>query len=270
MTLKARFLNGSQGALFAVDRRPARDGPGKAPAIILAPFAEEMNRARRFMTVLAERLASDGRHACILDVYGTGDSAGEFAQASWDGWIEDVRRGCRALAEEHKRLPWIIGIRTGALLAREAAEGEDSAGGVVFLQPVTNGKRFLQQILRTRIAANMRRGVRETTTDLTDRLAAGECLTVGGYSLPATVALPLAERAVREMRPPSCRVLWYEIAQTAEGMEDRRVRPPDTWQARIAADRVIIGDPFWQIEEPPAVPQTVIDTVAQDLEEHAR
>jgi len=268
-TLDARFLSGRLGALFTVERYPANDIAPTASALVVPPFAEEMNRSRRFITALSERLALAGLHVNVLDPFGTGDSAGMFAEATWSGWVEDVRTGCAVLAREHTTPPWIIGIRTGALLALEAAltEATDSVAGLVFLQPVTNGRRFLQQFLRTRIAANMRLGRSETTTELMQRLEAGECIDVAGYTLPGDVALPLAGGRMEESVPPPCPLLWYELQQSAETATPRRLTPPESWNPVIAVDRAVAGDPFWQIEEPPAVPTALIDAVVKDLTE---
>ena len=269
MILEARFLGGERGPLFVVERRPGSVSANRGAALVVSPFAEEMNRSRRFITALGEHLAVSGVHTCVLDLYGTGDSAGEFSDASWSGWVEDVVTGIHALTREHDRPVWLIGVRTGALLALEAMRKEaDAVAGLALIQPVTNGRRFMQQFLRMRIAANMQSGIRESTKDLMQKLDAGDCVEVAGYSLPGPLALPLAACRVEQDSPPSYPVLWYEIVQNAESMGGGRLQPPESWPSGIVESRLIAGEAFWQVEEPPAVPQPVIDAVVEDLSGH--
>jgi hypothetical protein len=45
------------------------------------PFAEEMNKSRRMIAEVGRRLEGSGVGMLLVDLFGTGDSEGEFAQA---------------------------------------------------------------------------------------------------------------------------------------------------------------------------------------------
>ena len=76
------FLRGSAGALFAL-YVPALSRSDRG-VVLLPPFAEEMNLSRRMLRLQASALAERGIAALVLDLFGTGDSAGDFGDSLWD------------------------------------------------------------------------------------------------------------------------------------------------------------------------------------------
>ncbi|MGL5987461.1 MAG: CocE/NonD family hydrolase, partial [Burkholderiales bacterium] len=56
------------------------------------PWAEEMNKSRRMAAEMARQMARSGFAVLQLDLAGCGDSDGDFADASWDAWLEDIDR----------------------------------------------------------------------------------------------------------------------------------------------------------------------------------
>ena len=93
------FLEGAQGRLFALSYHPAQLQTHRHGVLIVPPFAEEMNKSRRMLSQQARLLAEDGYLTLLLDLYGTGESDGEFSDASWAGWCEDLMCGYRWLRE---------------------------------------------------------------------------------------------------------------------------------------------------------------------------
>ena len=80
------FLVGGQGTLFAIYYPPAAGVPRRDGVLYVPPFAEEMNKSRRLVALQARRLAAAGFGVLVPDLYGTGDSAGDFAEARWSIW----------------------------------------------------------------------------------------------------------------------------------------------------------------------------------------
>ena len=122
------FLVGSAGPLFAVYHAPAPTGPAVGGLIYLPPFAEEMNRSRRMAALQARSLAASGIGVLLLDLYGTGDSGGEFAAARWRIWLDDVATAADWLVA---RLPGplgLLGLRLGGMLAAAAAVAAPEIG----------------------------------------------------------------------------------------------------------------------------------------------
>ena len=77
------LLPGAQGPLCAWYYSPA---PGLAPrgdVLVLPAFAEEMNRCRAMVALQARAWSAQGVGTLVVDGFGTGDSAGEFADATW-------------------------------------------------------------------------------------------------------------------------------------------------------------------------------------------
>ena len=83
------FIDGTAGRLFAIYLAPAPEAPRRGAVLYLPPFAEEMNRSRRMVLLQARRMVELGYQVLIVDLYGTGDSEGDFADARWAIWRAD-------------------------------------------------------------------------------------------------------------------------------------------------------------------------------------
>ncbi len=122
------FIDRSHGRLFAIHHPPsgaAAQGDGGREAVVYVhPFAEEMNQSRRMAVLQAEALARRGYGVLMLDLTGCGDSTGEFADARWETWRDDIVAGCRWLGELGYRRITLWGLRLGAALAVETACAE--------------------------------------------------------------------------------------------------------------------------------------------------
>ena len=53
---------------------------------MVPPFAEEMNKCRPMVTEVALGLAESGIASIVPDLYGTGDSGGDFSEGDWETW----------------------------------------------------------------------------------------------------------------------------------------------------------------------------------------
>lgn len=173
--------------LFCMQRRPLAV-PITTRVLIVAPFAEELNKCRPLLAQCARALAAAGAEVWCPDLSGSGDSAGEFADASWSQWVDELNAFDAALALAVPRaVPIYLAVRSGALLlAAASARLQDFQQSQVLLwQPVLDGERYLQQFLRLRVMTSRLSGQDETVQALLKRLAQGELLEVGGYGLRA-------------------------------------------------------------------------------------
>jgi len=84
----AFFLDTADGPRFCLFHAPS--GECRGALVYIHPFAEEMNRSRRMAALQARALAAQGIGVLLLDLHGCGDSAGDFGDASWDGWLRDI------------------------------------------------------------------------------------------------------------------------------------------------------------------------------------
>ena len=212
-TAKPVFLTPNGHRLFALQIVPTGETSGAV--LYLPPFAEEMNRCRSHVVAQARAMAERGLHCLILDPFGTGESEGEIIDARWELWLDDARAAAHWLAQETGFAPTVWGVRTGALLAAELAtsEGAPALERLLFWQPVLDGKLFLNQLLRLRLAAQMfNHTEKETTDQLRTRLSAGEVIEVAGYPLGGAMADSLATRKMSDFTALSkTRIAWVEV-----------------------------------------------------------
>jgi len=258
------FLEGAAGRLFAVYHAPSASARRGIALVYVPPFAEEMNRARRMAALQARALAEAGVPVLIPDLFGTGDSEGEFRDARWRLWQADIRAAGDWLRARHPGDIGLWGLRLGGLLAAELAAIDPGRFARVLLwQPVGDGKSMLTQFLRLRIAVAMQEGTRQTTEGLRAQLAAGNTLEVAGYEIAPELAAAL-DRAQLQLCRPGATVDWLDISGEAEaGLAPARQRVVAGWRGagvRVAADAVP-GEPFWATQEVALAPQLIGATV---------
>lgn len=261
--IEAFFLPGSQGARFAIYHPPAADVAERGGVLYVPPFAEEMNKARRMVALQARRLAVAGFGVLIPDLYGCGDSAGDFAEARWEIWRDDLSR-CRdwLLGRGHHRLV-LWGLRLGALLAAELA-GDSTTQRLLLWQPVLDGERFLHQFLRLRLTADRIKGGDKTMARLQEVLAAGQTLEVSGYELSPELATAM-KQARLQVPPGGGWVDWFELVSAVNRpLLPASQRTVDEWRTSgvTVHARTLVGEAFWATQEIAVAPDLLAATVA--------
>jgi exosortase A-associated hydrolase 2 len=251
--LAARFIDGARGRILVVARFP-RKGHGHS-VLVVPPFAEEMNKSRRAIALLADELAARGVATLLPDLGGTGDSAGEFADADWDAWRSDVVAAARWAEAEGWPVDAVLGIRLGCVLAAEAVRRmPQPVSRTVFWAPVPDGQAYLTQFLRLRVAATMvSDGPAESTASLRSRLQAGEVLQIAGYALGPGLARQLdGIRLADAVSPALGELCWMEVTRT-EPPEMTEAAGRTIEKARGSGARIapvaVGGEPFWASTE---------------------
>jgi exosortase A-associated hydrolase 2 len=252
--VKPLSLDGAAGPLFAVYYPPMAGTARRAGVIYVPPFAEEMNRSRRMAALQARALAAQGIGVLLLDLFGTGDSAGDFAEARWATWLADILAAADWLESEARAPVGLWGLRLGALLTAAAAvRSPGRFQRLLFWQPVLDGKSMLTQFLRIRVAASMAESRGETTHELRASWARGESVEVAGYMLSAELAQALDGLHMNVLRPArGTRVDWLDVAaEASEGVPPAGQGVVEAWRSAgidIHA-RAVAGDPFWALQE---------------------
>lgn len=260
---EAFYLLAERGARFCVLRRPV--GAVRGAVLYVHPFAEEMNKSRRAVAVAARAMAGAGWAVLQVDLFGCGDSAGEFGDATWSVWVDDVAQAGEWLKEKFGGVAWLWGLRAGCLVASEALPRVAPSNGVLLWQPVVSGKQHLTQFLRMKVAGSAigSSADRTTTQALRDQIAGGEFVEIAGYTVNAALADGL-ERAELRMDPTPRRVVWLEVSSS----EEPTMTPAA--QARISRlndgginveSAAVKGEPFWQTTEIAECPALVARTV---------
>ncbi|RQO58683.1 hydrolase 2, exosortase A system-associated [Paucibacter sp. KBW04] len=260
------FLDSSQGPgqRFCIFH-PAdpRSGPERGRVLHIHPFAEEMNKSRRMAALQARQMAAAGFAVLQIDLFGCGDSAGDFGEAGWQDWLADLRQAKSCLDSKCGGASplWLWGQRVGCLLASELAQQMgDEACNFLFWQPPANGRLLLQQFLRLKLAGSLLEGNAAAAMEaLKAQMAAGEVVEIAGYGLSPALAAGLEKATLTPPAGGSGRALFFELAsQAGDEVSPALASSAQRWQAaglRVQTQR-IQGPSFWQtseIEDAPAL-----------------
>lgn len=249
------FLDSPQGRVFVLHHTP-RDLKPHSGIVLVPPFAEEMNKSRRMLTLVAETLAERGFHVMLPDFYGTGDSGGDFADSSWDDWLKQLDYCINGMMQDFKIERYsLLAVRTGALLATQFLQQfRPDVVNLVMWQPVVDGSTYLTQFLRLRVASSaIGGGQKETTKNLKQMLAKGELIEVAGYGLTSAITDGLLTSTLKNITPnilpPTC---WIDVVIT-----DGQVLPlvntklVQSWSESgvLVQHEKCKGEPFWNSVE---------------------
>lgn len=272
---EAFFLPVGAGQRFCL-LHPAQGGAIRGLVLYIHPFSEEMNKARRMAALQARALAEAGFDVLQIDLLGCGDSSGDFGDATWQSWVNDVVQGCHWLRRRsnthdaclHKVPLWLWGLRAGCLLTVEAASQLSEACNFLFWQPSAAGKPLLQQFLRLKVAGGMLNGnAKGVTENMRQQLADGSSVEVAGYSLSSGLASGL-EQAV--LAPPARtgqarRLEWFELSSREDAslslISEKTIAQ---WQQSGVAvgSHIARGPAFWQTSEIEEAPALIAATTA--------
>jgi len=245
------FLPARSGQRFCVYHPGSPDGP----AIVYAhPFCEEMNKSRRMAALQSRRFAAAGYAVLQIDLFGCGDSSGDFLDARWETWKDDLRTAIDWLRSRARGPLGLWGLRLGATLAADVAR--DPGLGVkhlVLWQPVVSGELLITQFLRLRLAAEMladgaaQSGVR----GLRESLRAGAAQEIGGYDLHPGLAAEIDALRLAELAPAVARVHCLEVSGTDTRLTPATQRAMDAWRSKGLSVRAtaVEGEPFWSTLE---------------------
>jgi pimeloyl-ACP methyl ester carboxylesterase len=169
------------------------DGPHDAALalLVVSPLASEAVGSRRALVQLVRALAAGGHGAVLIDPRGTGESAGDPEDVTFEALCDDLRLG---LAELGRRFPdasrHVLAFRYASAAALAIA-GDETFARLLLIDPCLDPQAALRHDLRHEIARRvMRRGsAGETRDDLLAQLARGEAIVVDGQRLsPALFA----------------------------------------------------------------------------------
>lgn len=130
---------------------PAHARAGRPRGIVLCPpWGPEYLRAHRSLHQLGRLLAEAGFHVLRFDYHGTGDSAGDQAEATLEGWVEDIGTALDELKDTAGlQRVGLLGLRLGGSLAlRAATRRRRDVDALVLWDPVLSGADHLAELRR--------------------------------------------------------------------------------------------------------------------------
>ncbi|SIS47846.1 hydrolase 1, exosortase A system-associated [Neptunomonas antarctica] len=259
-----QFISGPAGRLFISLYSPIQHVTDEW-IIHLPAFAEEMNKSRKMMHDQAAAFSAKGAVVIVPDLYGTGDSEGDFGDASWGVWKQDIRYLVEWAKTRGAQKITLWGNRSGGLMALDLIrEGLNDVSHLILWQPVHSGEQLMTQFLRLRMAAGMISGEKETVAQQREQLKTGKMLEVAGYDVGAALLLELDSISLKQMiLPVSLRIDWLEVVSSSE----RPLLPASQkllalWQSQgiDVHSQTVVGEPFWSTQEITSVPALVHDT----------
>lgn len=260
MQRQAFFLPAEKGQRFCIFS-PSHLPVARGAILYLHPFAEELNQSRRVVALQIRALAASGFDVLQIDLFGCGDSAGGFEDASWTDWLADGQLALDWLRANSPAPIWLWGLRSGALLAADLARQSDLETAQLYWQPILSGELVLRDFQRLAVAGELLTGRgKERLAEFKARLAAEMPIEVAGYTLSSTMAKRLAEcRLVFNQGGLPKRLGWIEVVSSlqpqpspvvAQSLSNLRERGCQVRYAEVP------GQFFWQshaIDVPPSL-----------------
>jgi len=218
--LEPFYINAPSGNIFALYHRPGDGADITRNILFIPPFGEELNRSRHVINHQARSFAKAGYAVLILDLYGTGDSTGTFGEATVDIWQKDIIAAINWLKQTSNAPPIPWAMRSGALLTADLVQQyPDITDQMILWSPVQNGKKFIAQYMRIKLAAEMTgRSEKKASSmkDLWASLEGGENLEIAGYTVSPKLAKGFAGLSLAAIKiPQTISVKWLEISSAS-------------------------------------------------------
>jgi exosortase A-associated hydrolase 2 len=247
------YVAARSGRLLAVVR--GLSATNRHAVLVVPPFAEEMNKSRRMISEVALALAEQGTASVCFDLHGTGDSEGEFVAATWDEWLDNIATMLAWSRAQGIDIDRLLAVRLGCLLAAAfLAAGPAGVRKCVFWHPVLEGRRYLDEFLRLKLAAGLFDDSRKSSVaSLRVELQTSGSLEVAGYALPAKLVAAIDALTLGELLPKAnTAVDWIEITRSADAPVPLPVA--QLMERLLAAGTPvehlrIPSDPFWTSTE---------------------
>ena len=206
----------------------------------------------------ARRFTEAGYAVFILDLFGSGDSEGDFAEATPQIWQQDILAAISWLNKTSDNPPILWAMRAGALLTMDLIQkAPDITDQLILWSPVVNGKRFITQFMRIKLAAevtNKSNGSQLTLKDMWQDLDSGKNIEIAGYNLSPELAYGISSLSLNDMTMPQAVSLkWIETSLS----DPARLSPAsqkviENWNKKnLDISSIAINDlAFWALQEP--------------------
>lgn len=240
------FFDAEPGTRFCLYHAPDPRVKPRGGILYIHPFAEELNKSRRTAALQARAFASVGYAVLQVDLFGCGDSCGDFSSARWDIWQSDLEVAFRWLHARVGGPMYLWGLRLGALMALDFACATP-VEGIILWQPFVRGRTCINQFLRARLATELLvDGIPVNTTALRDDLYGHGFIEINGYELSAELARAIDARDAAAMVPRTPRVDWFATGTPDDGAAAAMAARIDRrWPDTTLRFHHVAGPAFW-------------------------
>ena len=261
------FLKTESGNLFCLYHAPHPNKESCGAFIYVHPFCEEMNKSRRMVALQARSFAAMGFGVLQVDLFGCGDSSGEFGDARWEIWKQNLSAARNWLENRVSTPISLWGLRLGALLALDFARSSvNEIDKIILWQPVINGELFLTQFLRLRLANEILTEELEKTVgiqDMRNSLSTEGQLEVAGYKLSSDLAAVIDGMRAVKLTVSKVPVHWFEaVSESGRGMPPAGAKVVRAWEQEGINLHVHLVPcvPFWATREISECPELLSAT----------
>jgi len=269
------FFNVDPGTRFCLYHPPNPGLPSRGAILYVHPFAEEMNLSRRMAAQQARAFAAIGYAVLQMDLFGCGDSCGDFFSGRWEQWKRDLAVAAEWLAERTSGQPLHLwGVRLGGLLALDFA-ATCKVETIILWQPFMNGRTCINQFLGLRLGAGLDNTTGSAMTNaipaprstsaLRAELVTRGRIDVAGYELDAALAKGIDACDATAIKLLPCEVHWFASgAQAARKQAANAARLAGRW-TRLGVNlhlHAVDGLPFWATSDIAECPALLAATAA--------
>lgn len=243
------FLPVTGGELFCFYHQPPAEAALRGAILYVHPLGDEMNKCRRAASRQARAFARHGYAVLQMDLWGCGDSGGEFGSANWQRWLDDLATGWSWLAQHTPGPYYLWCVRLGALLGLQfGMVANPAVAGALLWQPELDGRQYLQGLRRMQQLGNM------LSPDSQIHLQPNE---IGGYQFAPELIADMEQ--ARWCNAPDFPICCIEFSSETGGTgSSSRLRAlVEDWQNLGArASYIHIASlPFWSANEIVSVDQ---------------
>jgi exosortase A-associated hydrolase 2 len=262
------FFDSEPGTRFSLYHAPNPHLPARGAILYVHPFGEEMNKTRRMAAQQSRAFAALGYAVLQIDLFGCGDSCGDFNSGRWELWKHDLAVAADWLAARTGGdALHLWGVRLGGLLALDFATVRQ-VEGVILWQPFINGRTCINQFLRLRLAAEMENddpAAPRSTSALRAEMAARGRLEVAGYELDAALVRGIDGCDAASLKLLPCHVHWFASGSpAAHKLGASAARLAERW-APLGVTlefHAVDGVPFWATSDIAECPALLAATTA--------
>lgn len=203
------FFDAEPGTRFSLYHAPNPQVAPRGAILYVHPFAGELNRTRRMAALQSRAFAALGYAVLQIDLFGCGDSCGEFSAGRWQIWHDDLAQAAAWLADRDSGPLTLWGLRLGGLLALDAA-ARLQARRVLLWQPFMSGRACINQFLRlSEQLQDPAPGAPRSTAALRAQLAVHGAIEVGGFEVAVPLVKAIDTCDAAHLAAPRCAVHWF-------------------------------------------------------------
>ena len=245
------FFDAEPGTRFSLYHAPNPQVAPRGAILYVHPFAEELNRTRRMAAMQSRAFAELGYAVLQIDLFGCGDSCGEFNAGRWQIWRADLELAAAWLAERDTGPLTLWGLRLGGLLALDAA-AVLKPSRLLLWQPYLSGRTCINQFLR--LSEQLRDpapGAPRSTSALRAQLAVHGVIEVAGYEVAVPLVKAIDACDAAQIALPPCTIHWFGYGGPApQRAEAGAARMKERWaEAGVALHyRQFEGGPGWSAD----------------------